>query len=65
MTFIRIISLALNDLSLEDYYSRFKGICAELNIYQPISTDIKATQKNVSVCMSLVSSLACLQLLIR
>ena len=26
-------SLNLSDLSLEDYYNKFKGVCEELNIY--------------------------------
>ena len=34
-------SLSLSDLSLEDYYNKFKGVCEELNIYQPISSDVK------------------------
>ena len=25
--------LSLSDLSLEDYYNKFKGVCEELNIY--------------------------------
>ncbi len=38
-------SLALNDLSLEDYYAKFKGICEGINLYQPISVDVKIMQK--------------------
>ena len=38
-------SLAFNDLSLEDYYAMFKGICEELILYQPISAEIKTMQK--------------------
>lgn len=38
-------SLAFNDLSLEDYYAIFKGICEELILYQPISAEIKTMQK--------------------
>ena len=34
-----------SDLSLEDYYNKFKGICEELNIYQPISSDVKTMKK--------------------
>ena len=26
-------SLSLSDMSLEDYYNKFKGVCEELNIY--------------------------------
>ena len=32
-------------MSLEDYYNKFKGVCEELNIYQPISSDIKTMKK--------------------
>ena len=32
-------SLSLGDMSLEDYYNKFKGVREELNIYQPISSD--------------------------
>ncbi|KAK4600954.1 hypothetical protein RGQ29_010509 [Quercus rubra] len=28
-----------------DYYNKFKGVCEELNIYQPISTDVKIMKK--------------------
>lgn len=38
-------SLAFNDLSLEDYYAMFKGICEEIILYQPISAEIKTMQK--------------------
>ena len=38
-------SLTLNDVSLEDYYNKFKGICEELNIYQPISSNFKTMKK--------------------
>ena len=33
-------SLSLSDLSLEDYYNKFKSVCEELNIYQLISSDV-------------------------
>ena len=39
------LSLSLGDMSLEDYYNKFKGVCEELNIYQPISTDVKIMKK--------------------
>ena len=32
-------------MSLEDYYNKFKGVCEELNIYQPISSDVKIMKK--------------------
>lgn len=32
-------------MSLEDYYNKFKGVCKELNIYQPISFDVKIMKK--------------------
>ena len=32
-------------MSLEDYYNKFKGVCEELNIYQPIFTDVKIMKK--------------------
>ena len=38
-------SLTLNDVSLEDNYNKFKGICEELNIYQPISSNFKTMKK--------------------
>ena len=38
-------SLSLSDMSLEDYYNKFKGVCEELNIYQPISSDVKIMKK--------------------
>ena len=38
-------SLSLSDLSLEDYYNKFKGVCEELNIYQPISSHVKTMKK--------------------
>ena len=38
-------SLSLSDLSLKDYYNKFKGVCEELNIYQPISSDVKTMKK--------------------
>ena len=38
-------SLSLSDMSLEDYYNKFKGVCEELNIYQPISSDVKIIKK--------------------
>ena len=38
-------SLALNDSSLEDYYAKFKGICEEINLYQPISSDVRTMKK--------------------
>ena len=38
-------TLSLTDLSLEDYYNKFKGICEELNIYQPISFYVKTMKK--------------------
>jgi len=38
-------SLTLSDLSLEDYYNKFKSICEERNIYQPISFDMKTMKK--------------------
>ena len=38
-------SLTLSDLSLEDYYNKFKSICEACNIYQPISFDIKTMKK--------------------
>ena len=40
-------SIALNDLSLEDYHGKFKNIREELNLYQPISSDIKVMQDNL------------------
>ncbi len=30
---INYFSVPLNNLSLEDYYAEFKGICEELNLY--------------------------------
>ena len=38
-------SLSLSDLSLEDYHNKFKGVCEELNIYQPISSNVKTMKK--------------------
>ena len=38
-------SLSLSDMSLEDYYNKFKGVCEELNIYQPIFSDVKLMKK--------------------
>ena len=38
-------SLSLGDMFLEDYYNKFKGVCEELNIYQPISSDVKIMKK--------------------
>ena len=38
-------SLALNDSSLEDYYAKLKGICEEINLYQPISSDVRTMKK--------------------
>jgi hypothetical protein len=38
-------SLTLNDLSLENYYAKIKGICEELKLYQPISSDVRTMQK--------------------
>ena len=32
-------------MSLEDYYNKFTGVCEELNIYQPISSDVKIMKK--------------------
>ena len=32
-------------MSLEDYYNKFKGVCEELDIYQPISSDVKIMKK--------------------
>ena len=37
--------LSLSDLSLEDYYNKFKGVCEELNIYQLISSDVKNNEE--------------------
>ena len=37
--------MTLSDSSLEDYYNKFKGICQELNIYQPISSNVKTMKK--------------------
>ena len=37
--------MTLSDLSLEDYYNKFKGVCQELNIYQPISSNVKTMKK--------------------
>ena len=54
-------SLTPNDGSLEDYYNKFKGICEELNIYQPISSNFKTRRNNEIICMLLASSLAYLQ----
>ena len=39
------LSLSLGDMSLEDYYNKFKGVCEELNIYQPIPSDVKIMKK--------------------
>ena len=38
-------SLSLSDLSLEDYYNKFKSVCEELNIYKLISLDVKTFKK--------------------
>ena len=38
-------SLNLSDLSLEDYYNKFKGVCEKLKIYQPVSFDVKTMKK--------------------
>ena len=38
-------SLSLGDMSLEDYYNKFKDVREELNIYQPISSDVKIMKK--------------------
>ena len=38
-------SLSLSDLSLEDYYNKFKGVCEKLNIYLPISFDVNTMKK--------------------
>ena len=38
-------SLSLSDMPLEDYYNKFKSVCEELNIYQPISSDAKIMKK--------------------
>ena len=38
-------SLSLSDLSLDDYYNKFKGVCEELNIYQHISSEVKTMKK--------------------
>ena len=38
-------SLSLSNLSLNDYYNKFKGVCEELNIYKPISSDVKVMKK--------------------
>ena len=32
-------------MSLEYYYNKFKGVCEELNIYQPVSFDVKIMKK--------------------
>ena len=32
-------------MSLEDYHNKFKGVCEELNIYQPISSNVKIMKK--------------------
>ena len=37
--------LSLSDLSLENYYNKFKGVCEELKIYQPVSFDVKTMKK--------------------
>ena len=38
-------SLSLSDMSLEDCYNKFKGVCEEFNIYQSISSDVKIMKK--------------------
>ncbi|GFZ13190.1 hypothetical protein Acr_23g0015750 [Actinidia rufa] len=46
----------LDDTSLEDYYSRFRSVCEELDLAQLVSTDISS----MCPCMLLVSYLASL-----
>ncbi|XP_058219066.1 uncharacterized protein LOC131329730 [Rhododendron vialii] len=38
-------SISQGDLSLEAYYSKFRGICEELNICEPISSDVKVMRR--------------------
>ena len=49
------LSLSLGDMSLEDYYNKFKGVCEELNIYQLISSDVKNNEETTRfyACCSL------------
>ena len=38
-------SLSLSDLSLDNYYNKFKGVWEELNMYRLISSDVKTIKK--------------------
>lgn len=38
-------SLELGNFLLEDYYAKFRGVCEELNICEPISSDIQIMQR--------------------
>ena len=38
-------SLTLDDTSLEDYYALFCSVCQELDLAEPVSTDISVMQK--------------------
>ncbi|XP_058193764.1 uncharacterized protein LOC131310639 isoform X2 [Rhododendron vialii] len=38
-------SISQGDLSLESYYAKFRGICEELNICEPISTDVQLMRR--------------------
>ncbi|XP_058180814.1 uncharacterized protein LOC131299213 [Rhododendron vialii] len=38
-------SISQGDLSLESYYAKFRGICEELNICEPISSDVQVMRR--------------------
>ena len=46
-------SLAFNGTSLEDYYAKFHRVCEELDLAEPVSTDISVMQKHrESMCVA-------------
>ncbi|GFZ18600.1 hypothetical protein Acr_27g0003390 [Actinidia rufa] len=47
------ISLTLEDMSLEDYYARFRSVCDELDLAKPFLIDISVMQKQrESMCIA-------------
>ena len=38
-------SISLDDMSLEDFYGKFCGICEEIDLSEPITTNVVAIKK--------------------
>ena len=61
MIFIRLSSLSFDDLSLEAFYGKFRSICEEIDLSEPISLDISEMMqqhKSMQVTRSLSSLLS-------